>query len=105
MCPKDVHVEGIVNNVDPDQTAPLIWVYTVCPDLSVRKLRTITVYCVVTREAFCVDSAFLVLKKKQHVYQIRQHQHLGLPMKTTRQIHKCPGPQGKDKKGSYTPRK
>ena len=44
MHPKDA--EGIANSVDPDQTAPrssLIWVCTVCPDLSVRKLRNITV--------------------------------------------------------------
>ena len=41
MHPKDA--EGIANSVDPDQTAPLIWVCTVCPDLSVRKLRIITV--------------------------------------------------------------
>ena len=39
---------GIANSVDPDQTAPreeqsLIWVCTVCPDLSVRKLRIIRV--------------------------------------------------------------
>ena len=41
MHPKDA--EGIANSVDPDQTAPLIWVCTVCPGLSVRKLRKITV--------------------------------------------------------------
>ena len=42
MHPKDA--EGIANSVDPDQAAPsLIWVCTVCPDLSVRKLRNITV--------------------------------------------------------------
>ena len=44
MHPKDV--AGIANSVDPDQTAPrssLIRVYTVCPDLSVRKLRNIMV--------------------------------------------------------------
>ena len=41
MHPKDA--DGIANSVDPDQTAPLIWVCTVCPDLSVRKLRNITV--------------------------------------------------------------
>ena len=35
MHPKDVN--EFANNVDPDQ------VYTVCPDLSVRKLRIITV--------------------------------------------------------------
>ena len=39
--------EGIANSVDPDQTAPvggsLIWVCTVCPDLSIRKVRIITV--------------------------------------------------------------
>ena len=41
MHPKDA--EGIANRVDPDQTAPLIWVYTVCLNLPVRKLRNITV--------------------------------------------------------------
>ena len=38
--------DGIANSVDPDQTAPrssLSWVYTVCPNLPVRKLRIITV--------------------------------------------------------------
>ena len=36
MHPKDA--AGIENSVDPDQSAPsLIWVCTVCPDLSVRK--------------------------------------------------------------------
>ena len=33
MHPKDT--EGMANSVDPDQTAPLMWVRTVCPDLSV----------------------------------------------------------------------
>ena len=45
MRPKDV--KGIANSVDPDQNAPsssLIWVCTVCPDLSVRKLRIIMVH-------------------------------------------------------------
>ena len=52
MSPNDA--DGMANSVDPDQTAPLgaadcssrsslIWVCTVCPDLSVRKLRIITV--------------------------------------------------------------
>ena len=43
---------GIANIEDPDQTAPrgersrnLIWVCTVCPDLSVLKLRVIAVLC------------------------------------------------------------
>ena len=39
---------GIANSVDPDQTSPrrssLNWVCTVCPDLSLRKLMTITVH-------------------------------------------------------------
>ena len=39
--------DGITNNVDPDQTAPyirssLIWVCTVCSDLSVPILRNFT---------------------------------------------------------------
>ena len=33
--------DRIANSVDPDKS--LIWEYTVCPDLSVRKLRIITV--------------------------------------------------------------
>ena len=41
FCPKGAN--GIANSEDPDQTAPLgaVWsgVCTVCPDLSVRKLR------------------------------------------------------------------
>ena len=44
MHPKDA--EGIANSTDPDQTAPMIWVCTVCPDLSVQKLRKITVFTV-----------------------------------------------------------
>ena len=38
--------DGMANSVDPDQVAPrssLIWVCTVCPGISVRKLRIITV--------------------------------------------------------------
>ena len=40
----------MVNNVDPNQTAlqsdlcSLIWVYIVCPDLSVRNFRSITAF-------------------------------------------------------------
>ena len=50
MCPNGA--DGMANNVDPDQTAPLgdcssrrslIWVSTVCPDMCVWKLRIITV--------------------------------------------------------------
>ena len=37
-----IEADEIANSEDPDQTA-LIWVYTVCPDLSVRKRRSITV--------------------------------------------------------------
>ena len=36
------NADGMANSVDPDQTA-LIWDCTVCPNLSVRKLRNITV--------------------------------------------------------------
>ena len=50
MHPKDLG--SIANSEDPDQPAPLgacslIWVCTVCPDLSVRKLTVITVYCMI----------------------------------------------------------
>ena len=40
MSPKDA--EGIANSVDRDETA-LLWVCTVCPYLSVQRLRIITV--------------------------------------------------------------
>ena len=40
--PKDA--DGMANSEDPDQTrSSLIWVYTVCPDLSVQKFRNIVV--------------------------------------------------------------
>ena len=39
MSPNDA--DGISNSVDPDQTS-LIWVCTVCPGISFRKLRIIT---------------------------------------------------------------
>ena len=41
LSPNDA--DGMANNVDPDQTAPLIEVCTVCPGISVRKLRIITI--------------------------------------------------------------
>ena len=42
MGPNDA--DEMANSVDPDHTAPsLIWVCTVCPGISVRKLRIITV--------------------------------------------------------------
>ena len=44
MSSKDA--DGMANSVDPDQTAHLgesDWVYTVCPDFSVWKLRIIMV--------------------------------------------------------------
>ena len=54
FCQK--HANGIANSEDPDPTAPLpgsslIWVCTVCPDLSVRKFRIITVHCVILQNA------------------------------------------------------
>ena len=41
MSPNDA--DGLANSVDPDQSS-LIWVCTVCPGISVRKLRIITVF-------------------------------------------------------------
>ena len=41
MHPKDA--EDIANSVDPDQRSSLSWVCTVCPALSVWKLRVITI--------------------------------------------------------------
>ena len=46
MGPKDA--DGKANSEDPDQPArsSLIWVFTICPDLSVQKVRKITVLAV-----------------------------------------------------------
>ena len=41
MCPNNA--DGMANSVDPDQTCSLIWVCTVCPGISVQKLRIFTV--------------------------------------------------------------
>ena len=58
MHPKDA--EGIANSVDPDQTAPsLIWVCTVCPDLSVRKLRKIMVFLLYQPMTICIQFQIL----------------------------------------------
>ena len=43
MYQKDA--DGMANNVDPYQS--LSWVHTICPGLSVRKLRIIAVYILV----------------------------------------------------------
>ena len=43
MSPDDA--DGMANSVDPDQIDPLGAVCTVCPGISVRKLRIITVSC------------------------------------------------------------
>ena len=46
---------GMANSVNPDQTAPR-WVYTVCSDLSVRKLRIIMVICLSFTSGFSSDN-------------------------------------------------
>ena len=33
MCPEDA--DRMTKSLDPDQQESLIWVYTICPDLSV----------------------------------------------------------------------
>ena len=56
------YADGMANSVDPDQTAPLIWVCTVCPSISVRKLRIVTVpslqkqLVISTFLFFCIDN-------------------------------------------------
>ena len=59
MGPKDV--DRRANSVDPDQTrSSLIWVYTVCPHLSVQKLRVITasIYCLHICFDLCIQKLF-----------------------------------------------
>ena len=47
MHPKDA--DGMANSVDPDLSS-LIWVYTICPDLPVRKIRNIhNMSCLMTK--------------------------------------------------------
>ena len=41
MCPKEE--DGMANNVDPETAPSLIWVYTICVDLSVQTSRIIIV--------------------------------------------------------------
>ena len=41
MCPKGA--DGMANSEDSGQTAPVVWVFTFCPDLSVQNLRIIMV--------------------------------------------------------------
>ena len=50
------NADRMANNADPDQTAPrssLIRVYTVCPGISVRKLRIITVLANINLVLWC----------------------------------------------------
>ena len=65
MHPKDA--DRMANSVDVDQTAcsSLIWVYTVCLDISVRTLRIITVSLKwnVTYSKFKVKQGHLSLQK------------------------------------------
>ena len=69
MSPNDA--EGIANSVDPDQTrSSLIWVCTVCPSISIWKLRIITVCknCIFTPKihyiSFLCYCAFCFMLKK-----------------------------------------
>ena len=51
MSPNDA--DGMANSVDPDQSAPrssLIWVCTVCPGISVRKLGNNTIFTGKTKQ-------------------------------------------------------
>ena len=62
MCAKDA--DGMADSVDLDQTAPwcsLIWVYTVCPDFSVRKLRIIIAHIQILEELVCHPYCIVVL--------------------------------------------
>ena len=43
--------DGMANSVDPDERSSLIWVYTVCPDVSVRKVRIIMIVYIVKKKA------------------------------------------------------
>ena len=67
ISPKDA--DGMANSVNPDhtaprvdldQTAPLIWVYTVYPDLSVQTFGIITVVCEQTAENGSDKYSFLM---------------------------------------------
>ena len=56
----------MANSVDPDQTAPLGAVCTVCPGLSVRKLRIITVEICSTLPQICLFVNIIFLSIFNH---------------------------------------
>ena len=82
MRPKDT--DGMANSVDPDETDPngkqcrprsddcsswssLIWVYTVCPGLSVRKLRNFMIGLVwPSVSIICLDDATFLVSGPWH---------------------------------------
>ena len=75
MSPNDA--DGMANSVDPDQTAPsLIWVCTVCPGISVRKLRIITVLyfsiAIYEKQQYAALQKNITMKKKQKLKTLRK---------------------------------
>ena len=78
MSSKDA--DRMANSVDPDQTAPLgslIWVCTVCPGISVRKLRIITVFLTyILFFLLSTNLAFSALYKYFNTYQSCYQIHL-----------------------------
>ena len=65
MSPNDA--DGMANSVDPYQTArsSLIWLCTVCPGISVRKLRIITV----------VSRYYHLSMNKHMLPKVQSHRH------------------------------
>ena len=66
MSPNDA--DRMANSVDPHQTAPLIWVCTVCPGISVRKLRIVTVLWMSFFSSILTQADTEIGKKKSKIY-------------------------------------
>ena len=60
MHPKDA--EGIANSIDPDRRS-LIWVCTVYQDLSIRKLRIITIFRTINFDIYFTQIPTLCLSR------------------------------------------
>ena len=69
-------VDEMANSTDPDQTAILIWVCTVCPGLSVRKLRKITVSTIQTEYFIKTPDTTIIIPTPHHYTYFVQYDWL-----------------------------
>ena len=61
---------GKANSEDPDQTAPLTWGCIVCPDISVQKLRAITIQCTWKQVLYMIFFVKTLINNGRHIKYI-----------------------------------